>query len=97
MKSKKKYLEKAEELSNLFPLEVRTYQNGLTFSIIVRPRSKRTEIVGISNGALKVKVTAPPIEGAANEALIELLSQSLGIKRSDLEILKMKTSPRKLI
>lgn len=54
-------------------------------------------IVGFSEGALKVKVTAPPREGAANEALIELLSQTLRIRKSNIKILKMKTSRSKLI
>lgn len=97
MKLKKDHPKKAEKNSLALPLETRVHQNGLVFSVIVQPRAKKNEIVGITNGALKIKVTAPPVEGAANEALIKLLSQAFGIKKSDLEILKMKTSPRKLI
>lgn len=79
------------------PLDIREHANGVTFSVLVLPRSKENRIVGISEGALKVKVTAPPVEGAANEALIKLLAQTLRVRKSHLEILKMKTSPRKLI
>ena len=85
------------EAPKTIPLEIRAYESGVTFPVIVQPRSKKNEVVGFSEGALKVKVTAPPVEGAANEALIELLSQALRIRKSNVEILKMKTSRRKLI
>jgi uncharacterized protein (TIGR00251 family) len=78
-------------------LDVRANEVGVTFPVIVQPRSKKNEMVGLSGGALKIKVTAPPIEGAANEAVIKLLSQTLRIKKSNIEILMMKTSRRKLI
>ena len=78
-------------------LEIRAHENSVIFPVIVQPRSKKNGVVGLREGALKVKVTAPPIEGAANEAVIELLSQFLRIRKSNIEILKMKTSRRKLI
>lgn len=83
--------------SKTIPLDIREHEGGVTFPVIVQPRSKKNEIVGISEGALKVKVTALPVEGAANEALIKLLSQKLGMRKSGIEILRMKTTPRKLI
>jgi uncharacterized protein (TIGR00251 family) len=81
----------------IIALDIKVNESGITFPVIVQPRSKKNGVVGFSEGALKVKVTAPPVEGAANEALIELLSQILRIKKSNIEILKMKTSRRKLI
>lgn len=95
--NQKKNLRANPEASKIIPLEIRAHERGVTFPVIVQPRSKKNEVVGFSEGALKVKVTAPPVEGAANEALIELLSQTLRIRKSNIEILKMKTSRRKLI
>ncbi|HPD60707.1 MAG TPA: DUF167 domain-containing protein [Thermodesulfobacteriota bacterium] len=85
------------KLSKTTPLDIRANESGVTFPVIVQPRSKKNGVVGFSEGALRVKVTAPPVEGAANEAVIELLSQTLRIKKSNIAILKMKTSRRKLI
>jgi uncharacterized protein (TIGR00251 family) len=47
---------------------------GVTFAVHVVPRSSRNQIVGVEGGALKVKLSAPPVEGAANAALIEFVA-----------------------
>ena len=60
---------------------VKESKNGLTFDIQVTPRASRAEIVGVQDDALKVKVTALPVEGAANEACIKLLAKELGLKK----------------
>jgi uncharacterized protein (TIGR00251 family) len=59
---------------------------GVTFSVRVVPRSSRNQIVGVEGGALKIKLTAPPVEGAANAALIECVAEWLGVKRSAVSI-----------
>ena len=56
--------------------------------IYLQPKSSKNEIVGPYRDGIKVKVTAPPIEGKANEALIRLLAKKLGIPSSSIEILK---------
>jgi hypothetical protein len=49
--------------------------NGsVTFAVRVAPRSSRNQIVGVEGGTLKIKLTAPPVEGAANAALIEFIA-----------------------
>ena len=48
----------------------------------MQPRASRTELAGPHGGALRVRLTAPPVDGAANEALIRLLAQRLGVPRS---------------
>jgi uncharacterized protein (TIGR00251 family) len=64
----------------------------------VTPRSKRNEIVGImGDGTIKVHLTAPPVEGKANQALIEFLSEILDVPRSHLEILSGTSSRNKRI
>ena len=67
-------------------INLKESKRGLTFDIHVIPHASRVEIVGVQEGAFKVKVTVPPIEGAANEACIKLLAKELGLKRSQLEI-----------
>jgi uncharacterized protein (TIGR00251 family) len=60
--------------------------DGVIFSIRVVPRSSRCEITGIQNDALKLKITAPPVEGKANEECIRFLSDKLGVKKSRITI-----------
>jgi uncharacterized protein len=59
---------------------------GLTVRLHVLPRAKSSEIAGLHNGALKVKITAPPVDDAANRAVIEFFSKLLGVSRSSLKI-----------
>lgn len=59
---------------------------GVTFVVRVVPRSRRNQIVGVESGALKIKLSAPPVEGAANAALIEFMAEWLGVKRSAVSI-----------
>jgi uncharacterized protein len=67
-------------------LSIQHHPAGLTFKIRVQPRSSRNMIVGLLGDALKVKLTAPPVAGAANAMLIEFLARSLGVSRSAVEI-----------
>ncbi|GAB6270088.1 MAG: hypothetical protein STSR0002_28310 [Smithella sp.] len=76
---------------------LRESKKGLTFDIHVIPHASRVEIVGVQEGALKVKVTVPPVEGAANEACIKLLAKELGLKKSQLEIASGAKSRKKTI
>jgi uncharacterized protein (TIGR00251 family) len=56
--------------------------------IYLQPKASKNEIVGPYRDGIKVKVTAPPIEGKANDALIRFLSKELGISPSSIEIVK---------
>ena len=67
-------------------LQVRETASGLEVRLHVQPRAKHSEICGVHNGALKVKVTAPPVDDAANRAIVEYFSKLLGIPRSGLDI-----------
>ncbi|HEY3348095.1 MAG TPA: DUF167 domain-containing protein [Nitrospirota bacterium] len=71
--------------------------DGVSFSVKVLPRSSRSEIVGEAEGVLRVKLTAPPVEGAANKALVELLAKKLGVSKSSVEIISGETSKNKLV
>jgi len=76
---------------------LRESKKGLTFDIQVIPHASRAELVGAQNGALKIKVTAPPVEGAANEACIKLLAKELGLKKSQMEISSGAKSRKKTV
>ena len=72
-------------------------ERGAAFPVRVILRASRNEIEGVTGNALKVRVTAPPVEGAANEALIELLAERLKIRKSQIEIVAGQTSQHKMI
>ena len=63
----------------------------------VTPNAGRNEVVGFSDDILHVRVVAPPIEGKANRELTAFLSQTLGVSRSSLTIIKGHTSRNKII
>jgi hypothetical protein len=72
-------------------------KKGLTFDIQVIPHASRAEIVCVQDGVFKIKVTAPPVEGAANDACIKLLAGELGLKKSQVAISSGAKSRRKTI
>ena|SRR2546427_11988567 len=70
---------------------------GAVLALKVQPRASQTEIGQVEGAELKVKVTAPPVDSAANEAVLRLLSETLGCPRSALELLRGRTSRHKQI
>ena len=71
---------------------------GAALNIKVVPRASRDEIVGLhTDGVVKVRVKAPPADGAANEAVIKLLARALGVKPRDIEIVAGHASTLKLL
>ena len=60
----------------------------IILKVYLQPKSSKNEIVGPYRDGIKIKVTAPPNEGKANEALIRLLGKELGISPSSIEIIK---------
>ena len=67
-------------------LQVRKTTSGLEVRLHVQPRAKHPEISGIHNGALKVKVTAPPVDDAANRAIVQYFAKLLGLPKSSVRI-----------
>ncbi|MBZ5597677.1 MAG: DUF167 domain-containing protein [Acidobacteriia bacterium] len=70
---------------------------GATFSVKVHPRAKKNAITGELGDALKLALTAPPVEGKANQACIEFLANLLKVPRSSITIAAGQTSRKKLI
>lgn len=78
-------------------LRIREQDGAITFEVRVAPRASRNRIVGVQEGALKVALTAPPVDGAANQALKKLLANALGVSKSDVEILRGERARIKLL
>ena len=71
--------------------------DGVTLAVKVTPRAPRDEIGEALGAELRVKVTAPPVDAAANEALIRLLAETLECPRSAVQIVRGKTSRHKVV
>ena len=69
----------------------------LTFKVRVVPRASRSEIVGEHDGALRVRLTAPPVEGAANMALVRILARAMGVSPRAVEIISGQSSRTKTV
>ncbi|QTA93703.1 DUF167 domain-containing protein [Desulfonema magnum] len=67
-------------------LFIQENSDGVMFKIFVQPKSSKNAIVGLHGDALKIKLTAPPVDGAANKMCIKYLSKCLGIPKSLIEI-----------
>ena len=71
--------------------------SGVTFSVKVHPRAKKDAISGVVGDALKVSLTAPPVEGKANEACIRFFAEFLRVPRSSVTIAAGESSRNKVI
>ena len=76
---------------------LRDTPEGTVIAVRVQPRSSRNEISGLVGDELKIKVTAPPVDSAANEALREFLAERLDCPRSAVDLLRGHTSRHKAV
>ena len=72
-------------------------KDGIIITVKVIPRSSKKEIAGVVGNIVKVKLTAPPVEGAANEQLIELIAERFGVKKSSVAIVQGGSSKLKTV
>lgn len=70
---------------------------GVRIRVRVTPRAGRDQIDGLREGALRVRLAAPPVEGRANEALVRLLARALGLPPRDVRVVRGETAREKLI
>lgn len=70
---------------------------GITFAIKVHPRAHKNAITGLVGDALKLALTAPPVEGKANQAVIEFFADLFAIPRSSVTIASGETSRNKVV
>jgi uncharacterized protein (TIGR00251 family) len=78
-------------------LTIREKAGGVQFAVRVIPGASKNEVAGIQDGALKIKLTAPPVEGKANKACIDFLAHLLGMRRSALAIASGEKSRKKIV
>jgi uncharacterized protein len=78
-------------------IPIRDTPGGATFQVRVQPRAKKNAVVGEVGEALKLALTAPPLEGRANEACVKFLAEVLNVARSSVTIAAGKTSRNKVI
>jgi uncharacterized protein (TIGR00251 family) len=78
-------------------LELQEAEGSVTFRVRVAPRASKSAAAGEHDGALKVRVAAPPVDGAANEELARFLARALGVPGSAVEIVSGLASRGKLV
>jgi uncharacterized protein len=70
---------------------------SVRFSVRLQPRASKSEIAGMHGSSLRIRVTAPPVDGLANQGLIDFLSDSLGISRRNVCIVSGHSSRTKIV
>jgi uncharacterized protein (TIGR00251 family) len=75
----------------------RKTKDGITVEVRVEPRSSKKGIAGVLENIVKVKLTAPPVGGEANEQLIEVMAQATGVKKSAVRIVRGHASKKKVV
>jgi len=86
-----------EAITVTLPQFISPQPDGVLLSVKLQPRASKNEIVGPLGAELRIKVTAPPVDAAANEALLRLLSETLDCPRSKVELVRGQTSRHKTI
>jgi uncharacterized protein (TIGR00251 family) len=78
-------------------LAIEEKNGAVRVALRVTPRASRDAIVGVYDGALKVTITAPPVDGAANAAIVRLLARTLGVAKGAVRIVGGESGRRKLV
>ena len=78
-------------------LVVREERGAVLVDVLVQPRASRVRLGPVRQDRLVVAVTAPPVEGEANRAVIDALARALGVARSQVEVVRGDTSRRKTV
>jgi uncharacterized protein (TIGR00251 family) len=78
-------------------LDIKKVKSGIRFPVTLQPRASRNEISGLHNGALKIRLTSPPVEGAANRSCIKFLAKTLGTSSSSVQIVSGLTNRNKVV
>ena len=78
-------------------IEIEESANGVRLPVQAQPKANKNGLVGIHNGRLKVAVTQAPEKGKANDALVKVLASSLGLRRSQIELVSGATSSKKTL
>ena len=82
-------------MTNELPVWISTKKESLILSVHAQPGAKKDKIVGEYNNRLKIALSAPPVDGKANEHLIRFLSKKIGVPRSKITLIAGETSREK--
>lgn len=85
------------DMGNPLPAWLKPQADGVLLAVKLQPRASKNEILGALGEELRIKVTAPPVDAAANEALIRLLAERLDCSRGKVELVRGQTSRHKTI
>jgi uncharacterized protein (TIGR00251 family) len=75
----------------------REHSGGVTFSVRVVPRASRSETAGLHDGVLRIRIAAPPVDGAANRELIKFLSKQLKVPQAAVTLVTGNNSKHKTV
>jgi uncharacterized protein (TIGR00251 family) len=78
-------------------IKINPCENGIRFSAIIQPRSSKSEVSGLYNSCLKIRLTSPPVDGAANKTCVKFLARWLGVSPSKVRIVSGLSSKNKII
>jgi uncharacterized protein (TIGR00251 family) len=78
-------------------LDIRAAEGGVTLRLRVQPRASRDQLGGVREGALVIRVTAPPVDGSANDAVVRLLAKRLERPPSSITIVRGGTGRDKTV
>ena len=78
-------------------LRITETDGRVRFSVRVQPRASKTELAGIHGDALKIRLSAPPVDGAANDALVEFLAETFAVPRRNVRLVSGESSRSKIV
>ena len=76
---------------------IRAIAGAVEIDVVVVPRASRSRVIGMLGDRVKIQLAAPPVDGAANEALVVLLAEALDVPRRSVAIVRGETSKRKTV
>jgi len=79
------------------PVWLHVQPDALRLDVLVSPRASRTRVVGVHDDRLKIQITAPPVDGKANAALVRFLAKLLDVPRAQIEVVGGASSRRKTV
>lgn len=78
-------------------MDIKEDKDGVSFRVRVQPRASRDQLAGVMDGALRVRLTAPPVDGKANEACIKFLAGLLGVPARSVQLISGHTGRNKTV
>ena len=78
-------------------LRIKEYKDGIQFSVIIQPRASTNKICGLQDKYLKIRLTSPPVDGAANKMCIKFLAKILSVSSSQIMIVSGQQGRKKII